>query len=89
MVVMDDPDERLAMERALGRAGYSVVYAMDAQHALRDLESLSPVPASFMLDAGIPRPALTSLVQAIASTPTFDRVPILFIKQDAGSKPLH
>jgi CheY-like chemotaxis protein len=89
MVVMDDPDERLAMELALARAGYSTIFAMDAKHALRELGRLSAVPASVMLDAGIRRSALTNLVQAIARTPTFKRVPILFIKQDARSKHVH
>ena len=86
---MDDPDERLAMEHALERAGYRTIFAMDAKHALRELGRLSAVPASVMLDAGLPRSALTNLVQAIARTPTFNRVPILFIKQDPRSRQVH
>ena len=89
LVVMEDPEELSAMELALQRAGYSTVLAMNPQHALRELGTIPASPAGVMLDAGIPRPALASLVAAIASSPSFARVPILFIKQDPRSRHLH
>jgi DNA-binding response OmpR family regulator len=81
LVVMQDPGELSAMELALERAGYSSVCAMNVQHALRDLATFTATPAGVMLDAGIPRPALTSLVQVLASMPILASVPILFIRQ--------
>jgi PleD family two-component response regulator len=81
LVVMQDPGELSAMELALERAGYDPVRAMNVQHALRDLPTVSPTPDGVMLDAGIPRPTLTSLVEALASTPRFASVPIVFIRQ--------
>jgi hypothetical protein len=60
---------------------------MNAQHALRDLATVTAIPAGVMLDAGIPRPALTSLVEALASMPTLASVPILFIRHHRSRRP--
>jgi CheY-like chemotaxis protein len=87
LVVMQDPGELSAMELALERAGYSSVCAMNAQHALRDLATVTAIPAGVMLDAGIPRPTLTSLVEALASMPTLASVPILFIRHHRSRRP--
>lgn len=75
------------MELALERAGYSSVHAMNVQHALRDLATVTAAPAGVMLDAGIPRPALTSLVEALASMPMLASVPILFIRHHHPRRP--
>ena len=77
---MQDQVELEAMELTLERAGYAWVRAMNVQHALRDLATVSATPAGVMLDAGIPRRTLTSLVEVLASTPCFAHVPILFIQ---------
>jgi DNA-binding response OmpR family regulator len=84
---MQDAGELSAMERTLERAGYSSVCALSVQTALRGLATVTPTPAGVMLDAGIPRPALTTLVEALASRPTLAGVPVVFIRQQRSRRP--
>jgi len=81
LVVEDQPTNILLARTALERAGYSVMEAIDADDARRQLEQQTP--AIILMDIGLPGEDGLSLTRDLKSRPELVDVPIIAVTAHA------
>jgi len=77
LLVEDSKFLRLASERALMRAGYSVVSIDDGEHALRTAQE--QIPDLILLDMLLPKLGGPEILRALKSHPLTARIPVVVL----------
>lgn len=77
LVVEDSKLLRLATERALAKAGYSVVSTDDGEHALRVAQER--IPDLILLDMLLPRLGGPDVLRALKKDPATTRIPVVVL----------
>jgi CheY-like chemotaxis protein len=82
LIVEDSKFLRLASQRTLARAGYSVVSANDGEQALRQAQA--HIPDLIILDMMLPKLAGPDVLRALKSDPITARIPVLVLSGLSG-----
>lgn len=77
LAVDDDPDARALLDRALGGAGFAVVFAQDGRSALSLLGEMTP--DLILLDAVMPPPDGFETCRRIKAEPRLAPIPVIFM----------
>ena len=82
VLVMDDDFARAGILKALARAGYSSVAAIDRGAAVAYLMRRPRPPGTIVLDATSRGQTLNELMNALANIPGLEAVPVWLIRSD-------